>query len=334
MDPPPVYKVPRGRNDLLPICQTGGTEKAWEEEHVRRGHRMLEHTECPRCHAPNLKAEVICFACGAALRAPAAGSRGRFRVAPAEVPWVLWVGLVVGLVVAGFVGWMAANWLAGYRLLLAVPKWYFPTAGVALIGAGQIAFAEARRIDRRWWGLRRAPQLPLVQVDVGDTVWVRGKLQCDTPLIAPYTSQACAYYRYVLQEREEGHAGWQTRERETRSVDFSVLEDDKSVYVPCGGVLFDAQLYTGSFLDASATSRALVWALPVGLPVSVCGNVGGEADRPRMDAVGEDLPAVATWRAPADYVALTGRRAKLAQIAGWALTVLGALALVASAARV
>lgn len=289
---------------------------------------MLEHVECPRCHAPNLKAEVICFACGASLRA----LPKHLRPALAPVPWLLWVGLLLGLVVIGFVGWHIAGWLAGYRLRGAMPSWYFPAAGAALLVAGQVGFAEARRIDRRWWGLKRAPRLPLAQVHTGDSVWVRGKLTCDSPLVAPYTAQECAYYRSILQERPEDRATWQTKERDSNSVDFNVEEGGRSIYVPSGGVLFDAALYAESMLADNL--RVKVWALPVGLPVSVCGQVAGESDHPRADALGEDLPVVATWREPADYVALTARRARLALWAGWAFTALGGLALIASVARV
>jgi hypothetical protein len=289
---------------------------------------MLQHVECPHCHAPNLSTEVVCFACGSSLRA----LPKHLRSAPAPVPWLLWVGLLVGLVLVGFIGWCAAAWLAGYRLRAAVPKWYFPAAGAVLLVAAQGAFAEARRIDRRWWQLKRAPHLPMAQVHTGDSVWVRGKLQCESALIAPYTAQECAYYRYLLRERQEDRAGWHTTEKDSNCVDFTVAEGEKSLYVPSGGVLFDAQLYTEAFL--SDTVQVRVWALAVGLPVSVCGQVAGETDQPRMDALGPDLPVVATWREPSDYVALTARRAKLAQGAGWALTAIGALTLIAGVAPV
>lgn len=290
---------------------------------------MLQHTECPRCHAPNLSTEIMCFACGAALRP----LPKRFGAAPAQAPWLLWVGLLVGLAIAGLIGSQVAAWLAGYRTRMALPVWYLPAAGAAFAVAGQIAIAEARKTDRRWWGLKRAPELAMTQVHTGDIVWVRGKVICDSPLIAPYTTAECVYYRYFLQEREEGKAGWRTTERETKCVDFEVSQDQRSLYVPSGGLLFDAQIYYEGFIDPDATVQVKVWALPVGIPVSICGQVAGESDRPRIDACSDELPAVATWRDPSDYVALTARRARLAQATGWLLTVLGALALIASVAK-
>jgi hypothetical protein len=178
---------------------------------------MLEHTECPRCHAPNLATEVVCFACGASLRArPKRLAGGQ----PARAPWPLWVGLLFAVVVAGFASWRLAIWLATYRARAALPAWWLPAGGLLLIALGQIAFVEARRRDRRWWGLRRAPELKLSQASVGDTIWARGRLACDTPIIAPYIGQECAYYRYIVREREPGQSGWRVTERGTNAVDF------------------------------------------------------------------------------------------------------------------
>jgi hypothetical protein len=248
------------------------------------------------------------------------------------VPWVLWIALVVGLGLAGFVGWQAAACIARYRLHMGLPSWYLPAAGAVLITAGQVAFVHARRTDRRWWRLKRAPELPMSQTHVGDAVWVRGKLECDSPLIAPYTTHECAYYRYQVRERKEDEPGWRTTDRGTRAVDFRIVEDERSVYVPSGGVLFDAALYGESFLGPSGTRQVKVWLLPVGLPTSVCGQLAGEAQQRWMAALGEGLPVVATWRRPEGYVKLTARLARRSQVAAWALTILGALALIASVA--
>lgn len=291
---------------------------------------MLQHSECPRCHAPNLGSEIVCFACGASLRP----LPKRFLPAPAQAPWLLWVGLLVGLAIAGFVGYHLAALLAGYRATVPMPAWYFPAAGAALVIAGQVALVEARKTDRRWWALKRAPELPMSQVHTGDTVWLRGKVQCESPLIAPYTTAECVYYRYARQEREEGKAGWHTVERDTKCIDFEVAQENHSLYVPSGGVLFDAQIYYEGFLDPDGEVQVKVWALPVGIPVSMCGQVAGESDRPRIGPCSDELPVIATWRAPSDYVALTARRAKWAQAAGWFLTVLGALTLIASVAKI
>jgi hypothetical protein len=290
---------------------------------------MLPHIECPRCHAPNLTTEVICFACGASLRARpkhlAAGG-------PASTPWPLWVGLLFAVVIAGFAAWCLAVSIAAYRARAALPAWYLPVAGLLLTAVGQLAFLEARRRDRRWWRLRRAPELKLSQATVGDTIWAHGRLACDTPIIAPYVGQQCAYFRYLVREREPGQSGWRITERGANAVDFRLVQEDHSLYVPSGSVLFDAPLYGESLLDPEGTTQVRVWALPLGLPLSLCALLAGETPHPRADPPGEDLPVVATWRSARDYVALVGRYARMAYLAGWTATVLAVLAFIAALA--
>ncbi len=290
---------------------------------------MLDHVECPKCHTPNLTTEVICFACGASLRP----RRKRRPGQPApEAPWPLWLALLIALAAVGFAGWHLASWIAGLRARADLAPWHLPAAGLLLVGAGQIAFWEGRRRDRRWWRLRRAPELPLSQATVGDAIWARGRLTCDTPLIAPYTAQECAYYRYTVRERQEGEAGWRETERGTKAVDFRLLQEEHSVYIPSGAVFFDAPLFADTLLDAGGTARVRVWALSVGLPISVCGLLAGETSRPRMDPLDQSLPIVATWRLPRDYVRMVGRRARIAHLSAWALTVLGVLVFIAGIA--
>jgi len=320
-----------GRHTALNLATAASGRKAHplDRTHLLES-AMLQHQDCPRCHAPNLSGELMCFACGAAL-----GPRPkRFGVRPTQAPWILWFGLFLGLAIAGVIGWQVAIWLAGYRARLLVPHWYFPAIGLALLIAGQVGLAEARRIDRRWWRLKRAPLLRMTQVHTGDTVWLRGAIFCDSPLIAPYTAAECVYYRYLLYERQGDRAGWSITERETKCVDFVLAHQEKSFYVPSGGVLFDAQLYHEGHVDSLGNVRVKVWALPLGVPVSVCGQIVGDSERPRIDRIGDDLPAVASWREPTDYVAFTARRARLAQASGWLATIAGILILIASVARV
>lgn len=290
---------------------------------------MLEHVSCPKCHAPNLASEFVCFACGASLRA----FPKRFRGAPAVVPWPLWIGMVGIVLVLGLVIWHAADWLAGIRQQALFPAWYLAAGGAALLAAAQVAFFQARFSDRRWWGLKRAPEVSIAQSHTGDVVWVRGKVECDTPLICPYLGQPCAYYRVVVKEREPDQPGWKTISRQINAVDFRLVEETGSVYVPTGGVLFDAPQYLDGFHDASDTQQVLVWALPVGMPASLFGLVGGDVGQRRMDGPGGELPAVATWRLPQDYVAAVGRRAKLARAAGWVVSVLGMVLVIAALTR-
>lgn len=287
---------------------------------------MLEHVECPRCGAPNLTTEVVCFACGAAMRSSRKRPRGG---PPAEVPWPLWLALIAALLAGGLAAWHLAAWIAGFRARADLAPWHLPAAGVVLLVASQGAFYQARVRDRRWWRLRRAPELKLSRANVGDTLWARGELACDTPLVAPYTGQECAYYRYVVRERDSDETGWRVTERGTKAVDFRLVQNGKSVYVPCGSVLFDAPFYGDKHVDSTGRARVRVWALPIGAPVSVCGVLVGETSRPRMDALDATLPIVATWRLSGDYVRMVARRARALYLWGWALTMLGVVVLIA-----
>jgi hypothetical protein len=181
--------------------------------------------------------------------------------------------------------------------------------------------------------LRRAPELPLSQSHTGDAVWARGKVKCDTPIIPAYFPQECAYYRYVVREREEGETGWRVTERETNAVDFELSEGEESVYVPSGCVRFDAPLYVETYLDPGGHTQVKLWAIPIGLPVSLCGRIAGETSQPRVDPLEDDLPGVVTWRTPQDYVAMVAKQARSINLLGWGLTVCGVVALIAGLVR-
>lgn len=291
---------------------------------------VLQHTECPRCGAPNLGSEVCCFACGARLKA----LPKRYGPPPAgPAPWPLWVGMIIGLMLFGLIAYYAVGWLAGYRDRAALPPWYLPVGGVVLVAAGQVAFWEARRRDARGWRLRRAPELPLSQAHTGDAVWARGRVECDTPVIPAYFPQECTYYHYVLREREHGEAGWRVTRRETKAVDFRLVDGDESVYVPSGCVRFDAPIYVETYVDPGATMQVKLWAIPIGLPISLCGRIAGQTSKPRVDPLGDDLPGIVTWRAPADYCAYVAKRARLIALGGWLLTILGVTAAIAGFVR-
>lgn len=291
---------------------------------------MLQHIECPRCHAPNLSTDYCCFACGERLKAVPKSFAGP---APRAAPWPMWLGLLLVLGLAGYLGYHAVMWLAGYRELVSWPTWYLPAAGAALVIGGQIAFLEARRRDANSWRLKRAPELPLVQSHTGDAVWARGKVKCDMPIVPAYFPQECAYYHYVVREREPGQSGWRVRERETNAVDFELVEGDHAVYVPSGSVRFDAPVYVEHYLDPDASLQLKLWAIPVGLPVSLCARIAGQTERPRVDPLEDDLPGVVTWRTPQDYVSMVAKQARMTYLGGWALTVLGAIALIAGLVR-
>ena len=286
---------------------------------------MLEHVACPHCNAPNLKGEVMCFACGQPL-----GKRPRARPEMPVVPWVLWLGAVFGLVAFGLFAFSASQWVARYRQQMGIPDArMFALAGILAV-AGQVALYWSRREDHAWWELKRAPELPLAQAQSGDAVWIRGAVKCETPLAMPYAGEACVYYRLVVQERDY-RGRWRMTERDTKAVDFAVAEEAGSIYVPSGGVLFDAPPYVNSFL-ADGT-RIQVWAIVLETPLSVCGRVDGDGKERIFSRLSAAVPAVATWRLAADYLAELARRSRLLQWGGWAASLAAALVLIATLAR-
>jgi hypothetical protein len=116
-------------------------------------------------------------------------------------------------------------------------------------------------------------------------------------------------------------------------VDFRLEQDGESVYVPSGGVHVDAPIYVETYVDPGATMQVKLWAIPVGLPMSLCGRVMGSSSQPRVDPLEEWLPAVVTWRRARDYVEQVARRAGQARVWGWALTIAGTLAVIGGMVR-
>ncbi len=290
---------------------------------------MLQHVSCPKCGAPNLATDYVCFACGARLRP----TRKRLRPHPSGVPWPLWVGLALALAVIGLSAWQATEWLASYRRQGHFSLTHWLTAAAVLLAAGQAAFYQARRADRRRWRLARSPKLPLHQAHAGDVIWARGRVECDTPLFAPYTEQPCVYYHLVMKERDSEQGAWRIVRRETKSVDFRISQKDASARIHTGGVLFDAPIWTDTYPDGSADVHVRVWALALEVPASVWGKLADDGNALRFDSPEHDLPVVATWQPPEQYVAALARRALGAQIAAWAASAAGALVLMAALAQ-
>lgn len=289
---------------------------------------MLEHVTCPRCRAPNLKTELVCFACGKLLSKPP-----RSRERPPSLPWVLWLGLAFALAAFGFVAASASQLLASYQLEAGVPTSRMLLVVVLLLVIGQVALYRARCEDRQWWELKRAPELPLTQVRSGDAVWLRGVVQCDTPLDLPYTmGEKCVYYRAVVKERDSSEkGGWRTTQNETNAVDFVVAGESGAVYLPCGDVRFEAPRFVDTFLDPGI--KVQVWAIAVETPISVCGRVDDDGGPRRLVRLSEATPVIATWRFPSDYLAELMARGRRAQCFGWAVSIAAAVALIATVAR-
>lgn len=290
--------------------------------------QMLEHIICPRCQAPNLTAEQVCFACGRQL-----GKFARPRERPPSLPWVLWFGIAIALAALGVLVASASQLLASYRLEAGVPKAHMLFAAALLLAVGQVALYRARREDRRWWELKRTPEMPLTQVSSRDATWVRGAVQCEAPLELPYApDEKCVYYHLVVKEQEQTEkGGWRTTQNERNSVDFTVVADSGAVYVPSGGVHFEAPLFVDTCPAPGV--RAKVWAVGLNTPLTVCGRVEEEGGPRLLVRLSETVPLIATWRFPSDYLAELAKRGRRTQWLGWTVSFLAAATLIATLAR-
>ena len=289
---------------------------------------MLQHLACPHCGTQNLTTETICFACGEALR-PLRPPHDR----PPRTPGVMWLGALCLVILLGLGVHFASLWLGRSRLEAGVTDQAMVGTVIALVLAGQVALYLARVDDQRWWELRRAPELPLAQANVGDVVWLRGHLACDTPLDLPYAlDMKCCYYRLLRRERVPGKAEWRTVENERNAVDFRVTEGEESVYVPSGGVAFDAPIIVDSFVEGG-DSKVQVWALLLEVPISVCGRLDGEGKDRTLGRPSQESPLVATWQTPPGYLTELYRRTQRLLYSGWAALAVAVLVLIATLVR-
>jgi hypothetical protein len=226
----------------------------------------------------------------------------------------------------------ASHGIASYRQQAEVPVGCMLLLVVALALLGQYGFLHARRQDRCYWELKRAPQLPLKQAAPGDAVWLRGTIACDTPMEVPYLpGEQCVYYKLRLREREGEQGGWHTTQRDEQAVDFSLQDGGDTAYLPSGDLAIEAPVCVDRFVDSSTQVR--VSALFVEWQVSVCGRVVDDPSRRRLDRLSEDVCAVVTCQYAADYLADLSRSERRHRAAGWAVSTLAVVLLIATCVR-
>ncbi len=108
--------------------------------------------------------------------------------------------------------------------------------------AGAILLAVARAADRRNYIIQRATPMPLALVNERDDVWLRGRTECDAPVVAKHFGFECVHYSYKLEERvrktrtdSKGrtttHQEWVTRERKSESAQFRLRDGDLTIAI-------------------------------------------------------------------------------------------------------
>lgn len=184
---------------------------------------------------------------------------------------------------------------------------------LVLWGVGAVAFiagaamlAIARASDRRNYIIERATPMPLRLVNERDDVWLRGTVECDRPLVAPYFSLPCVYYDYRLEERvmrtrrtkhgTSTYYTWETRERRSERVDFRLRDGDLTILVPLASAELDD---LPSKSEQLGNWRHSLKFLPCPSTVSVVGSVGEK--RARLERFA-NIPLIVTPRERDDYV--------------------------------
>ena len=72
--------------------------------------------------------------------------------------------------------------------------------GIALLIAIAL-LVGARRADARNWIYARAPALPIRLLNARDDAWVRGIVECASPLRVPRFAERCVYFAYTVEEK-------------------------------------------------------------------------------------------------------------------------------------
>lgn len=118
-----------------------------------------------------------------------------------------------------------------------------PALGFAVGGPliGSLLLRAVSRQDHATWVMARAPALPVRTLAVGDDAWLRGRVDCERPLVCPWFDADCVAYAY---RRERKHVRttrdrngrtttrteWRTEHSESRASDF-VLDDGDRILV-------------------------------------------------------------------------------------------------------
>lgn len=108
-----------------------------------------------------------------------------------------------------------------------------------LVGIGLLAWARAA--DRKNYIIQRATPLPLSLINERDDVWLRGRAECDAPVVAPHFGTRCVYYSYKLEEHvrktrrtkkgTETYYTWETRETSSEAALFRLRQDELSIEI-------------------------------------------------------------------------------------------------------
>ncbi len=140
----------------------------------------------------------------------------------------------------------------------------------------------ARRAAARLYILGKATPMSLALVNVRDDVWLRGTARCEQPCSVPFFDRQCLFFAYKLEERvrktrrdSKGKTKtsyhWKTRESDSASAPFWLVEGERSIAVDHAAASFEGL--------ESTTHRAGSWRhsarfLPYPGEITAVGTVG------------------------------------------------------------
>jgi LemA protein len=194
-----------------------------------------------------------------------------------------------------------------------------------LVGVGLLV--SARRADRKNYVLERASPLPLSLVNVRDDVWVRGRVECPEPVVAPHFGYACVHYTYRLEERvarrvKRGNDyvteySWETRDSRSEAAPFRLWQDDCSILVDGGQAEY---LFPASETNQMGSWRHSICYVPADGEVSVVGSVS--EGRERLEPYG-NIPLAVSPLERAECVRQIERGEKVSRGVGYSLFWIG-----------
>lgn len=163
-----------------------------------------------------------------------------------------------------------------------------PAVVPCLIGGGItlvlaiVLLVAARRADARNWLYARAPALPIRLLTARDDAWVRGVVECASPLRVPRFAEPCVYFAYVVEEKRtrtvrtskggtRTETYWAVVQRDVEGVVFDLVDGTDRIRIdPRSAELHDLES-TGH--DHEWSRRYSATYLPIGDTRSALGCV-------------------------------------------------------------
>ena len=213
-----------------------------------------------------------------------------------------------------------------------VQPWHLLVAGgvFALIGLGLLW--AARRADWKNWIIEEATPLPIRLVNPRDDVWVHGKAACESAQVVTHFGHTCLHYTYKLEERvrrtrrtkdgkTETYYTWVTRQQDSGSADFAIVDADHRLTIQSARATFDGLTHQS---DRQGRWRHSCSYFPYPAEPSAIGSVS--EDKQFLEPY-EEIPLIVTTRTREQYIEHIERGEGVQRWLGFIFLTLGVLLL-------